>query len=55
MDGCWVVGPSLTAAMETRKAIDYSRTKLAFPESLEGPLDKLREICQDLANPFFKL
>lgn len=53
MGGCWVVGPSLTAAMETRKAIHYSRTELASPKSADGPLNQFRERSQDLDNLFF--
>lgn len=55
MGGCWVVGASLTAAMETREAIHYCRTKLPFPKSPRGPLNQFRELSQDLANLSFKL
>ena len=49
MGGCWVVGPSLTAAINTVEAIHYSTTKWAFSKSLE----QFRELCQDVANLFF--
>lgn len=47
MGGCWVVGPSLTAAINTVEAIHYSTTKWAFSKSLE----QFRELYHDVANP----